>query len=283
VGARFDDRVTGKLQSFAPLARIIHIDIDPSSISKNVDVDIPVVGDARSILETMVPMIQQRDRTAWLNQIAEWKAKHPFQYNRAAGTIKPQYVIEQVFEATRGDAIIATGVGQHQMWAAQFYRWKRPRQMITSGGLGTMGFGLPAAIGAKLGRPDQTVIDIDGDSSFSMTMQEMLTAVEYQVPVKVVVLNNSFQGMVRQWQEMFYKKRYFSTPMKNPDFAKVAQAIGARGISAKHKDEVRDAIEQMLAEPGPVLLDVQVDPAENVFPMVSVGKSLHEIEMGNVS
>ncbi len=155
--------------------------------------------------------------------------------------------------------------------------------MITSGGLGTMGFGLPAAIGAKIGRPDQTVIDIDGDGSFSMTMQELLTAAEYQVPVKVVVLNNSFLGMVRQWQEMFYKKRYFSTPMRNPDFAKVAEAIGMKGITVKHKDEVRDGIEKMLADPGPVVLDVHVDPAENVYPMVATGKSLHEIEMGNVS
>lgn len=283
IGARFDDRVTGKLQSFAPLAKIIHIDIDPSSISKNVDVDIPVVGDAKMILEQMVSMIQPANHTPWLNQIAEWKAKHPFHYNRSAGTIKPQHVIEQIFEATRGEAIIATGVGQHQMWAAQYYRWKRPRQMITSGGLGTMGFGLPAAIGAKLGMPDQTVIDIDGDGSFSMTLNELITAVEYQVSVKVVVLNNDFQGMVRQWQEMFYKKRYFSTPMRNPDFAKVAEAMGMKGLSIKHKDEVRDGIEQMLAEPGPALLDVHVDPTENVYPMVSVGKSLHEIEMGNVS
>jgi len=283
VGARFDDRVTGKLESFAPLAKIIHIDIDPSSISKNVDVDIPVVGDAKSILEQLVPMIQHKDRGPWLNQIAQWKEKYPFSFNRSAATIKPQYAIEQLFEATRGEAIIATGVGQHQMWAAQFYRWKRPRQMITSGGLGTMGFGLPAAIGAKFGRPDQTVIDIDGDGSFCMTMAELMTAVEYQVPVKVVLLNNNFQGMVRQWQEMFYKKRYFATPMTNPDFARVADALGAKGISARHKDEVRDAIEQMLAEPGPVVLDVHVDPTENVYPMVAVGKSLHEIEMGNVS
>ncbi len=169
------------------------------------------------------------------------------------------------------------------MWAAQFYRWRHPRQFITSGGLGTMGFGLPGAIGAKIGRPDRTVIDIDGDGSFLMTMTELTTAVEYQLPVKIVILNNAFQGMVRQWQEMFYGKRYFATVMRNPDFAKVAEAFGAKGISVSHKDQVRDAIEHMLAEPGPVVMDVHVDPAENVFPMVASGKSLHEIEMGNVS
>ncbi len=283
VGARFDDRVTGKLESFAPFAKVIHIDIDPSSISKNVDVDIPVVGDAKAILEEMVPMIEHKPRAEWLSMIDQWKAKYPFTYNRQAGTVKPQFVVEQIYEATRGNAIIATGVGQHQMWAAQYYRWNRPRQMITSGGLGTMGFGLPAAIGAKMARPDQTVIDIDGDGSFLMTLAELSTAVEYEVPVKVVILNNSFQGMVRQWQELFYKKRYFATVMRNPDFAKVAEAFGVKGISANHKDQVRDAIEQMLAEPGPVVLDVHVDPAENVFPMVMAGKSLHEIEMGNVS
>ncbi len=283
VGARFDDRVTGKLETFAPLAKIIHVDVDPSSISKNVDVDIPVVGDAKAILQEMVGMIEHKPRADWLRMIEQWKAKHPFSYNRQAGTLKPQHVIEQIFEATRGEAIIATGVGQHQMWAAQYYRWRRPRQMITSGGLGTMGFGLPAAIGAKLGRPDQTVIDIDGDASFMMMLPELSTAVEFEVPVKVVVLNNSFQGMVRQWQEMFYKKRYFATVMRNPDFAKVAEAFGAKGMTVTGKDEIRDAIEQMLAEPGPVVMDVHVDPSENVFPMVATGKSLHEIEMGNVS
>ena len=283
VGARFDDRVTGKLESFAPFAKVIHIDIDPSSISKNVDVDIPVVGDVKAILEEMLPMIHHQPRAEWLNMIAQWKEKYPFSYNRQASTIKPQYVIEQVYEATKGNAIVTTGVGQHQMWAAQYFRWTRPRQMITSGGLGTMGFGLPAAIGAKMGRPDQTVVDIDGDGSFLMTLPELMTAIEYDVAVKVVVLNNSFQGMVRQWQEMFYKKRYFATVMRNPDFAKVAEAFGAKGLTVRHKDQVRDAVHQMLAEPGLVVLDVHVDPAENVFPMVATGKSLHEIEMGNVS
>jgi len=283
VGARFDDRVTGKLDAFAPFAKIMHIDIDPSSISKNVDVDIPVVGDAKAILTEMLNWVEYRPRTAWLNRIAEWKQQHPFAYDRDAASIKPQFVIEQIYEATKGNAVIATGVGQHQMWAAQFFRWRRPRQMITSGGLGTMGFGLPAAIGAKVARPEQVVIDIDGDGSFTMTMAELATAVENDVAVKVVILNNGFQGMVRQWQELFFEKRYFATPLRNPDFARIAEAFGAKGMRITEKSEVRDAIEAMLAEPGPVVLDVHVDPAENVFPMVAAGKSLHEMEMGGLS
>jgi acetolactate synthase-1/2/3 large subunit len=283
VGARFDDRVTGKLETFAPHAQIIHIDVDPSSISKNVDVDIPVVGDARTILTEVLPLIEHRDRTAWFEQIAQWKRKHPFKYDRRSSNLKPQYVVEQLCEATKSEAIIATGVGQHQMWAAQFYRWRHPRQIITSGGLGTMGYGFPAAIGAAFGRPDRTVIDIDGDGSFAMTLMELSTAVEHQVPVKVVILNNHFQGMVRQWQELFYGKRYVASVMHNPDFARVAEAFGARGISVREKDQVRGAVEEMLKMDGPVVMDVHVDPNENVYPMVSVGKGLHEMEMGGLS
>jgi acetolactate synthase-1/2/3 large subunit len=283
VGARFDDRVTGKLDTFAPHAKIVHIDVDPSSISKNVDVDIPVVGDAKLILAEMLPQIERRDRGAWFQRIDEWKKKHPFSYDRDAGNIKPQYAIEQLLEATNGEAIITTGVGQHQMWAAQYYRWRYPRQMITSGGLGTMGFGFPAAIGAAFGRPEKVVVDIDGDASYIMTMNELATAVEYNVPVKVLVLNNHFQGMVRQWQELFYEKRYVATPMKNPDFAKVADAFGATGIRVKAKSEVRDALETMLKTEGPVVVDMDVDPDENVYPMVAAGKSLHEMEMGGMS
>ncbi len=283
VGARFDDRVTGKLETFAPHARIIHIDVDPSSISKNVDVDIPVVGDARAILAEMIPLLEHRERAAWFGQIAQWKQQYPFSYGRSNGRIKPQHVIDQLREATRSEAIITTGVGQHQMWAAQFYRWRYPRQMITSGGLGTMGFGLPAAIGAAFGRPDRTVIDIDGDGSFAMTLMELSTAVEHCVPVKVVVLNNHFQGMVRQWQELFYERRYVASVMKNPDFARVAEAFGAKGLAVREPGEVRDAIEQMLRAEGPVVMDVHVDPEENVYPMVAAGKSLHEMEMGGLS
>ncbi len=283
VGARFDDRVTGKLGSFAPHAKIIHIDIDPSSISKNVDVDIPVVGDARAILRELLPLIEYGDRKPWFEQINDWKRRHPFTYDRASPNIKPQYVIEQINEATKGEAIITTGVGQHQMWTAQFYRWRHPRQIVTSGGLGTMGYGFPAAIGAAVGRPDKTVIDIDGDGSFSMTMTELATIVRYQIPVKVAIINNRFQGMVRQWQELFFQKRYTATDMVNPDFAKVAEAFGAVGIPVTDKSQVRDAVEELLRSEGPAVADFVVEPEENVFPMVAVGKSLHEMEMGGLS
>lgn len=283
VGARFDDRVTGKLECFAPQAKIIHIDVDPSSISKNVDVDIPVVGDAKAVLVELLPQIEHRPRTAWFEQIDKWKQRYPFQYRAAEGTIKPQQVIDAISRITDGQAIITTGVGQHQMWAAQFYRWRYPRQMITSGGLGTMGYGFPAALGAAVGRPDRAVIDIDGDGSFLMTCNELATAAEYQIPTKVVVLNNHYQGMVRQWQELFYEKRYMATPMTNPSFAKVAEAFGCRGIDVKDPQHLEGAIREMLDTPGPVVMDVHVDREENVYPMVAVGKSLHEMEMGGMA
>jgi len=283
VGARFDDRVTGKLESFAPQARVIHIDVDPSSISKNVDVDIPVVGDAKAVLASLLPLLEHRPRSAWFEQIDKWKQRYPFQYRPAEGAIKPQQVIEEISRMTEGNAIITTGVGQHQMWTAQFYRWRYPRQMITSGGLGTMGYGFPAALGAAVGRPDRTVIDIDGDGSFLMTCNELATAAEYQIPVKAVILNNHYQGMVRQWQELFYEKRYMATPMVNPDFAKVADAFGCTGIEAREPQQLTDAVRRMLDTPGPVVLDVHVDREENVYPMVAVGKSLHEMEMGGMA
>lgn len=278
VGARFDDRVTGKLKTFAPHAKVVHIDMDPSSISKNVPVDIPVVGDARNVLEAMLEYVEFQPRTEWLEQIAAWKAKHPFRYDTKTDVIKPQYVIEELYRQTQGTALITTGVGQHQMWTAQFYKFTRPRQLITSGGLGTMGFGLPAAIGAKIANPDQLVIDIDGDSSFNMTLTELSTAVMYDIPVKVCLLNNGFMGMVRQWQELFYNKRYSQSSLKNPDFATVAKAFGAVGITVKEKKQVPHAIEQMLAETKPVVVDFHIDPTENVWPMVPAGKSLHEMD-----
>ena len=278
VGARFDDRVTGNLATFAPHAKIIHIDLDPSSIGKNVHVDIPVVGDAKAVLEDMLKYLEYKPRKEWFEQIASWKAKHPFTYDRNTDIIKPQYVLEEICRQTNGDAIIATGVGQHQMWAAQFYKYNTPRQWITSGGLGTMGFGLPAAIGAQLGCPDKVVIDIDGDSSFNMTMTELSTAVMYDLPVKIAVLDNGCMGMVRQWQELFYSERYSQSSLKNPDFAEVAKAVGCVGIRVEKKDEVPDAVKRMLAETKPCLVDFVIDPTENVWPMVPAGKSLHEMD-----
>lgn len=283
VGARFDDRVTGKLEAFAPHARIIHIDVDPSSIGKSVDVDIPVVGDAKAVLAEMLPLIQARDHAEWLQQIDEWKEKYPLAYGDPPGTILPQYVIDQISQITQGSAIITTGVGQHQMWTAQFYRWRYPRQMITSGGLGTMGYGFPAALGAAVGCPDRTVIDIDGDGSFLMTCNELATVAEFNIPTKVVIMNNHFQGMVRQWQELFYDRRYTAVKMTNPSFAKVAEAFGCTGLEVKDKADVPDAIRKMIATPGPVVMDVHVAPEENVYPMVATGKSLHEMELGGIA
>jgi acetolactate synthase-1/2/3 large subunit len=283
VGARFDDRVTGNLATFAPKAKIIHIDIDPSSISKNVDVDVPVVGDARLSLEAMLQLIEHRDRRDWFAQIKAWKEKYPFKYFDDAKSAKPQYVIEEINRQTNSDAIITTGVGQHQMWAAQFYRWRYPRQMITSGGLGTMGYGLPAAMGAALGSPGKIVIDIDGDASFCMTMFELPTIAEYDIPVKVAILNNDFQGMVKQWQDLFYQHRYSQTAMKNPNFAKMADACGIRGIRCEHKCDVEKTVKEMLAHKGPVIVDFVVDPNEHVYPMVPAGKGLHEMEMGTLA
>ena len=278
IGARFEDRVTGKLKSFAPKAKILHLDIDPASISKNVRVDIPVVGDAKVILAELTEKVEHKDRKKWFDTIADWKKKHPFDYDRKADTIKPQYVIEEVCKQTKGLATIVTGVGQHQMWSAQFYKYSQPRQFISSGGLGTMGFGLPAAIGAQIARPDETVIDIDGDSSFNMTLTELSTAVMYELPIKVCLINNGYMGMVRQWQELFYGQRYSCSSLKNPDFAEVARALGAVGEVVENKADVPGAIERMIAETRPCVFDFRVDRDENVWPMVAAGKSLHEMD-----
>ena len=282
VGARFDDRVTGNLATFAPKAKIIHIDIDPTSISKNVDVDVPVVGDARHSLEAMLPMIEFRKREPWFATINNWKAKYPFKYFDDSVNAKPQFVLEEINRQTKGEAMFTTGVGQHQMWAAQFIRWRYPRQMITSGGLGTMGYGLPAAIGAQLGAPGRTVIDIDGDASYQMTSYELATMAEYDIPVKVAILNNEFQGMVKQWQDLFYDKRYSASKMKNPNFAAMAEAYGVRGIRCDHKADVPKVVKEMLAHKGPVVVDFYVEPNEHVYPMVPSGKGLHEQVLGVV-
>lgn len=278
VGARFDDRVTGKVKTFAPHAKVIHIDIDPASIAKNVRADIPVVGDAKYILAELVKLVEHRERKEWFARIAQWKRKYPLGYDRKSTNIKPQYVIEQICELTGGDAIITTGVGQNQMWTAQFYRFRRPRQLISSGGLGTMGFGLPAAIGAQIARPDATVVDIDGDHSFNMTMTELRTAVEYELPIKVCIINNGYMGMVRQWQQLFYNHRYSKSYLANPEYAKVAEALGAVGITVDKKADVPKAIKKALGEKRPCVIDFKVEREENVWPMVAAGKSLNEMD-----
>jgi acetolactate synthase-1/2/3 large subunit len=283
VGARFDDRVTGNLATFAPHAKIIHLDIDPSSISKTVDVDCVVCGDARVSLELMLPHLEHRDRREWFTKINAWKKRYPFKYFDDTKIAKPQYVIEELHRQTNGEAIITTGVGQHQMWAAQFYRWRYPRQMVTSGGLGTMGFGLPSAMGAALGAPGKIVIDIDGDASFLMTMFELPTIAEYNIPVKVAILNNDFQGMIKQWQDLFYDKRYSYAKMKNPNFAALAEACGIKGMTCHHKEDVAKTVDEMLSHNGPVIVDFKVEPNEHVYPMVPSGKGLHEMELGTLA
>ncbi|MBW8000694.1 MAG: biosynthetic-type acetolactate synthase large subunit [Planctomycetes bacterium] len=278
VGSRFDDRVTGKVKTFAPNAKIIHIDIDPASISKNVGVDIPVVGDAKFILKELVKEVEHKERKEWFAKIAGWKKKHPFRYDSNSSTIKPQYVIDEVWRQTKGEALVATGVGQHQMWTAQFYKFSRPRQLLTSGGLGTMGYGLPAAIGAQIALPDATVVCFDGDNSFNMTMTELSTAVEHELPIKVCILNNGYMGMVRQWQELFYGKRYSKSYIKNPNYADVAEALGAKGIMVDKKADVGKAVKEMLKQKKPCVVDFRVEREENVWPMVPAGKSISEMD-----
>ncbi len=278
IGARFDDRVTGKVKTFAPHAKIIHIDIDPTSIAKNVSVDIPVVGDAKYILTELLKEVEYRERAEWFNKIAEWKKKYPFSYDKNASNVKPQYVIEELCRQTNGEAIVTTGVGQNQMWTAQFFKFNRPRQFISSGGLGTMGYGLPAAIGAQIAKPDATVIDIDGDHSFNMTMTELATAVEHKLPIKVCILNNGYMGMPRQWQELFYGKRYSCSRLQNPNYEDVAKALGAAGETVDKKADVPKVIKQMLAEKRPCVVDFRVEQEENVWPMVPSGKSLNEMD-----
>ncbi|TAN59927.1 biosynthetic-type acetolactate synthase large subunit [bacterium] len=278
IGARFDDRVTGRVSAFAPHAKIIHIDIDPTSISKTVEVDIPIVGDAKNILCQLLKEIKKKPNTnKWLQQVHEWKARHPLRYAHHDDKIKPQFVIEQIYEATRGEAIITTEVGQNQMWSCQWYKYTNPRSFISSGGLGTMGFGLPAAMGVKLGCPDKTVFDIAGDGSIQMNIQELMTAVCNKIPVKIAILNNGYLGMVRQWQELFYKKRYSSTKLCNPDFVKVAESYGAVGMRVANPKDVRAAIEKAIEIDNTVLIDFIVEEEENVYPMVPAGEAINRM------
>ena len=284
IGVRFDDRVTGKIDAFAPHAKIVHVDIDPTSIRKNVPVSIPIVGDCRTTLELLNDLLEEEDlvplrekREPWLEQIAEWKSTKPLAYEQKE-TIKPQYVIEKLYELTRGKAIITTEVGQNQMWAAQYYHFDRPNCFITSGGLGCMGFGLPAAIGAQIACPDKLVVDIAGDGSIQMNIQEMATAVQNNLPIKVVILNNQYLGMVRQWQEMFYDKCYSCTDMAAaPDFVKLAEAYGAVGLRAEHPGDVVSVLKKGLSMPKTVVMEFLVEKEEKVYPMVPAGAPITDM------
>ena len=284
VGARFDDRVTGKLTEFAPHAKIVHIDIDPSSISKNVKVDIPIVGDCKDALNQLNDLLEDKpvrdwaeERRPWLDTVNEWSTTHPLTYTWDPKVIKPQYVVEKLYELTQGEAYITTEVGQNQMWAAQFYKFKHPRRLMTSGGLGVMGYGFPAAMGVQLAKPDATVIDIAGDGSIQMNIQELITVVDNDLPVKIAILNNSYLGMVRQWQQLFYDRVYSATPMTAPDFVKLAEAYGAVGLRATKPEEVEPVIREALNTRRPVIMDFKVEPEECVMPMVPAGKAMHEM------
>ena len=285
VGARFDDRVTGKLTGFAPKARIVHIDIDPTSIRKNVEVQVPVVGDCRLALEGMSEICDAKlegkdwasEHAAWLEAVGEWKKSKPLCYQKNHN-IKPQEVIETLYELANGDAIIATEVGQHQMWVAQFYSFTKPRTLLTSGGLGTMGYGFPASIGAQFAFPDKKVITVAGDGSLQMNIQELGTVVANKLPIKVVILNNRHLGMVRQWQELFYNQNYSSTNMEaQPDFVKLAEAYGAEGYRIEKGEDLRATLEKALASPNPAFIDVMVEREENVYPIVPAGAALDEM------
>lgn len=286
VGMRFDDRVTGRIDAFAPHAKIVHIDIDPTSIRKNVRVDVPIVGDVKRVLSAMNKVLKEEVkeqwhevRKAWLKQIDAWKAERPMSYEKNTDVIKPQFVVEKIYELTKGDAIIATEVGQNQMWAAQFYKFDKPRTLLSSGGLGTMGYGLPAAIGAQLAFPNKLVVDIAGDGSIQMNIQELATAVINKLPVKVAILNNRYLGMVRQWQELFYKERYAHTKLDEtvPDFVKIAEAYNAVGLRATRSSEVEPVLKEAFSIRRPVFMDFVVDWKEKVYPMVPAGAAIDEM------
>ncbi len=277
IGMRFDDRVTGKISAFAPHAHIIHIDIDPAEIGKNVRVDVPIVGDVKLVLQALNRQLVPVDHLDWVNQLDEWRREHPSIDIRDEDGLLPQYVVRQIYEITRGEAIIVTGVGQHQMWAAQHYWFDKPNTLISSGGLGAMGFGLPAAMGAQIGCPDTTVWCIDGDGGFQMTIQELGAIVQEQAPVKIAIINNGYLGMVRQWQQLFYKGRYVATPISCPDFVKIAEGYGLPGLRVKRREEVTPAIQQAMAHRGPFLIDFMVEPEENVYPMIPPGATVAEI------
>jgi acetolactate synthase-1/2/3 large subunit len=277
VGARFDDRVTGKVEDFAPGARVIHIDIDPSAISKNVRVDVPIVGDVRRVLNRLIPLVNRLDTADWQRTIARWEQEHPLRYN-TGNEIRTQHVINMLGELTDGKAIVVTDVGQHQMWAAQFFRWTLPRTHITSGGLGTMGFSLPAAMGAAFGRRDLPIVSISGDGGFQMNVQELATIAEHRLPIKIFVINNGFLGMVRQWQDLFWRQRYSHVELSNPDFVKLAEAYGCQALRATETSQVEESIRRALAHTdGPILVEFTVAKEDNVYPMIPAGQTINEM------
>ncbi len=291
LGSRFDDRVTGKISTFAPHAKIIHVDIDPTSIKKNVRVDLPIVGDLLDVLKKMnKKLAEHKDEVAqanlalkpWHEEVAAWRKDHPMAYKLSKNEIKPQFVIEKLRELSNDDAIVTTEVGQHQMWAAQFFDFIQPRTFLSSGGLGTMGYGLPAALGAQVAFPERQVIDISGDGSFQMNSQELATLVQYRLPVKIAILNNNFLGMVRQWQQLFFDKRYSQTCMELPiDFIKLAEAYGATGLRTSKPEEVEEVIKKAFDTPGPVIMEFKVSREENVMPMVPAGAGLNEMVLAS--
>ena len=276
-GMRFDDRATASTQSFAPQALIIHVDIDPAEIGKNIPVDIPIVGDVKNVLKAMNKQIERGEHLDWLTQLDQWRREHPLLESGQGDALLVGYVIRQIHEVTQGDTIIVTGVGQHQMWAAQHFLYTKPNSFISSGGLGTMGFELPAAMGAKVGQTEETVWCIAGDGGFQMTVQELGTIVQEHLAVKIAIINNGYLGMVRQWQEFFYERRYVDTKLWNPDFVKIAEAYDIPGIKVKSREEVTPAIQKAMDYPGPFLIDFVVEPEENVYPMVQPGESLSQI------
>jgi acetolactate synthase-1/2/3 large subunit len=277
IGMRFDDRATAKVSGFAPDARIVHIDIDAAEIGKNVPVDVPIVGDVKVVLGHLNALMEERDRKEWLKRLNEWRRERPSTIVKEAESLIPQFVIRKIYDITKGESTVVTGVGQHQMWAAHHYWYDRPNSFISSGGLGTMGFGLPASIGVKIGCPDETVWCIDGDGSFQMTLHELATVVQEKVAVKIAIINNGFLGMPRQWQQLLYSSRYVASRLVGPDFVKLADAYGIPGLRVEYKEEVVPAIEKAMAEPGPFLIDFRVEPEENVYPMVPPGASLTEL------
>jgi acetolactate synthase-1/2/3 large subunit len=279
LGSRFDDRLTGSVSAFAPRARIIHVDIDPAEIGKNVESELPIVGDLGNVLQALLPMVEEASHPAWLEQIDEWRRESASRsvLNQETDELIPQYVVRQIWHATGGQAIMVSDVGQNQMWEAQYFLHDKPRSLLSSGGLGTMGFAMPAAIGAQMGHPDQMVWATVGDGGLQMTIQEMATVVQEKLPLKIAVLNNGYLGMVRQWQQLFFEGRYSGTPLLGPDFAKVAEAYGISGLTVTEKAQVVPAIEQAIEIDGPVLIDFRIVQEENVYPMVAPGAAIHEM------